>query len=450
MSDSLVRVSRRVEWGARWPTPRARRCHEGTSVRSRATLLLVTETTIRWAGSSARLGRPADSAGRRRRSRRADRSRRPRDNDRWRIAAPIRFPPEFQALFDSFFQSPFHLSSQGTCSLSVSRRYLAFDGIYRLFGLHSQTTRLADKRRRDRVRAQRVVTLSGAPHSMGLAPVRPQRTLLQTTPTGEKPPILILGSSRSPPLLLGESFGCSHLTWGRIRARPPGHGGNCRQGSFQSQGLGHDFEPRRAREGGATTVAAGRPLGQNSMVRGILQFTPSIAISPRSSSMREPRYPLSRVVRLPCSRSDRQGFFFAWHRSPPKVVVRGVRPDRRWPLTLSPPGAGSLTPGEGIRRALRLAAAAAAGHRGAARSLGRAASRESTMILPQVQWTSQRYRAANRQRRRRSNTSPTIQSVGATGGVYKGQGRSQRELMTRATRNSSLKTNNCNDLSPSR
>ena len=26
----------------------------------------------------------------------------------------------------------------------------------------------------------------------------------------------------------------------------------------------------------------------------------------------------------------------------------------------------------------------------------------------------------------------TIQSVGATGGVYKGQGRSQRELMTRA------------------
>lgn len=26
----------------------------------------------------------------------------------------------------------------------------------------------------------------------------------------------------------------------------------------------------------------------------------------------------------------------------------------------------------------------------------------------------------------------TIQSVGATGGVYKGQGRNQRELMTRA------------------
>ncbi|KAH0447721.1 hypothetical protein IEQ34_023449 [Dendrobium chrysotoxum] len=45
----------------------------------------------------------------------------------------------------------------------------------------------------------------------------------------------------------------------------------------------------------------------------------------------------------------------------------------------------------------------------------------------------------------------TIQSVGATGGVYKGQGRSQRELMTRALLGiPRLKTNNCNDLSPSR
>ncbi|KAI3486393.1 hypothetical protein L1887_50116 [Cichorium endivia] len=35
---------------------------------------------------------------------------------------------------------------------------------------------------------------------------------------------------------------------------------------------------------------------KNSMVHGILQFTPSIAILLRSSSMREPRYPLPRVV----------------------------------------------------------------------------------------------------------------------------------------------------------
>ncbi|KAH0447646.1 hypothetical protein IEQ34_023518 [Dendrobium chrysotoxum] len=41
-------------------------------------------------------------------------------------------------------------------------------------------------------------------------------------------------------------------------------------------------------------------------------------------------------------------------------------------------------------------------------------------------------RAANRPHHSDPNTSPTIQSVGATGVVYKGQGRSQRELMTRA------------------
>ncbi|KAG9444577.1 hypothetical protein H6P81_015917 [Aristolochia fimbriata] len=39
MSDSLVDVSRRVEWGARWPTPRARKFREGMSMRARATLL---------------------------------------------------------------------------------------------------------------------------------------------------------------------------------------------------------------------------------------------------------------------------------------------------------------------------------------------------------------------------------------------------------------------------
>ena len=39
------------------------------------------------------------------------------------------------------------------------------------------------------------------------------------------------------------------------------------------------------------------------------------------------------------------------------------------------------------------------------------------------------------------------QSVGATGGVYKGQGRNQHELMTRALpRNTSLKINSCNTL----
>ncbi|KAL5156340.1 hypothetical protein HKD37_U058892 [Glycine soja] len=46
--------------------------------------------------------------------------------------------------------------------------------------------------------------------------------------------------------------------------------------------------------------------------------------------------------------------------------------------------------------------------------------------------TSHNVWAANRLRRRIRTLHRTIQSVGATGGVYKGQGRSQRELMTRA------------------
>ncbi|KAI3672282.1 hypothetical protein L2E82_52876 [Cichorium intybus] len=52
-----------------------------------------------------------------------------------RIAGPHSLPSrQFQALFDSLFQSPFHLSLAGTCLLSVSRRYLALDGIYRPIG----------------------------------------------------------------------------------------------------------------------------------------------------------------------------------------------------------------------------------------------------------------------------------------------------------------------------
>ncbi|KAG9438353.1 hypothetical protein H6P81_021709 [Aristolochia fimbriata] len=58
--DSLVRVSRRVEWGARWPTPRAPGCHEGTPAEV-ATTLLGSQTTIRWRDHPPGLGRLADS-----------------------------------------------------------------------------------------------------------------------------------------------------------------------------------------------------------------------------------------------------------------------------------------------------------------------------------------------------------------------------------------------------
>ncbi|KAG9438631.1 hypothetical protein H6P81_021407 [Aristolochia fimbriata] len=275
---------------------------------------------------------------------------------------------------------------------------------------------------------------------MGLAPVRPQRTLLQTTLNGRKAADSHTGLfpfaaatrgilvSFSPPLIdMLKLSGCSHLTWGRIRARPPGHGGNCRAGVLSEPGPRHDFEPRRAREGGATTVGPGalgakcfsanlargartttsrrpddshdRPRwgqqgtgGENTPGgrpgRCTLDLVASGAtcaqrldgsrdsaihtkhrISPRSSSMRA-KISAAESFRLPCSRSDRQGFFSlgtdrpsgcSWC-SPPTVAGS---------LTLSPPGAGSLTLGGGDSTgAFATRRAAAAGHRGAARSLG--------------------------------------------------------------------------------
>jgi len=57
------------------------------------------------------------------------------------------------------------------------------------------------------------------------------------------------------------------------------------------------------------------------------------------------------------------------------------------------------------------------------------------LLLPlndKVQTSFSRPSAANRTEPAVPRLHRTIQSVGATGGVYKGQGRNQRELMTRA------------------
>ena len=57
------------------------------------------------------------------------------------------------------------------------------------------------------------------------------------------------------------------------------------------------------------------------------------------------------------------------------------------------------------------------------------------LLLPlndKVQTSFGRGRTANRAALPVPSLHRTIQSVGATGGVYKGQGRNQRELMTRA------------------
>ena len=96
--------------------------------------------------------------------------------------APIRFPPGNFKHSLTLFSKSFSSFPRGTCSLSVSRQYLALDGIYRPIGAAFPN---------NPTRRQRLVVRQGpgttglspslAPPSRGLGPGPPLRTLLQTT-----------------------------------------------------------------------------------------------------------------------------------------------------------------------------------------------------------------------------------------------------------------------------
>ncbi|KAI3494191.1 hypothetical protein L1887_41409 [Cichorium endivia] len=103
-------------------------------------------------------------------------------SDRDASPAPIRFPPDNFKHSLTLFSKSFSSFPRGTCLLSVSRRYLALDGIYRPIGAafpNNPTHR------------QLLVVRQGpgttglspslAPPSRGLGPGPPLRTLLQTT-----------------------------------------------------------------------------------------------------------------------------------------------------------------------------------------------------------------------------------------------------------------------------
>ncbi|KAK7325505.1 hypothetical protein VNO80_34425 [Phaseolus coccineus] len=100
------------------------------------------------------------------------------------IAGPHPLPSrQFQALFDSLSQSPFHLSLAVLVRYRSLRLYLALDGIYRPIGA-------AFPKQPDSPTAPRgatgsghngALTLSGAPLPGDLGPGPPLRTLLQTT-----------------------------------------------------------------------------------------------------------------------------------------------------------------------------------------------------------------------------------------------------------------------------
>ncbi|KAG6382928.1 hypothetical protein SASPL_157344 [Salvia splendens] len=128
-------------------------------------------------------------------------------SDRDTSPAPIRFPPDNFKHSLTLFSKSFSSFPRGTCSLSVSRPYLALDGIYRPIGAAFPN---------NPTRRQRLVMRQGpgttglspspAPLSRGLEPGPSLRTLLQTTIRTAWPPDSQVGlfPVRSP--LLRESL----------------------------------------------------------------------------------------------------------------------------------------------------------------------------------------------------------------------------------------------------
>ncbi|KAK8634900.1 hypothetical protein V6N13_022780 [Hibiscus sabdariffa] len=129
-------------------------------------------------------------------------------SDRGASPAPIRFPPDNIKHSLTLFSKSFSSFPRGTCSLSVSRPYLALDGIYR--PIRAAFPNNPTRRQRLVVRQGPDTTglsPSPAPLSRGLGPGPPLRTLLQTI---IRTPSLTdsqagLFPVRSP--LLRESFG---------------------------------------------------------------------------------------------------------------------------------------------------------------------------------------------------------------------------------------------------
>ncbi|WZY70967.1 hypothetical protein YC2023_003207 [Brassica napus] len=184
--------------------------------------------------------------------------------------APIRFPPDNFKHSLTLFSKSFSSLPRGTCSLSVSRPYLALDGIYRPIGAAFPN---------NPTRRQRLVVRQGpgttglspslAPLSRELGPGPSLRTLLQTTIRTPKTSDFQAGlfPVRSP--LLRESL---------LVSFPP----LIDMLKLSGRALGQ-------KAWGATCVQrldGSRDSAIHTKYRILL----------RSSSMREPRYPLPRVV----------------------------------------------------------------------------------------------------------------------------------------------------------
>ncbi|KAI7992488.1 Protein TAR1 [Camellia lanceoleosa] len=128
-------------------------------------------------------------------------------SDRGASPSPIRFPPDNFKHSLTLFSKSFSSFPRGTCLISVSRPYLALDGIYR--PIRAAFPNNPTRRQRLVVRQGPGTTglsPSPAPLSRGLGPGPPLRTLLQTTirTTGSLDFQAGCSPVRSP--LLGESL----------------------------------------------------------------------------------------------------------------------------------------------------------------------------------------------------------------------------------------------------
>ncbi|CAL8988961.1 unnamed protein product [Prunus brigantina] len=148
MSDSLVRVSRRAEWGAHEADAGSTRMprHAETAraaYHDRVDGVSAGISTARaLAAAAIRIGQRPEPIG----GPACDRS----TSDRGASPAPIRFPPDNFKHSLTLFSKSFSSFPRGTCLLSPWTEFTA------RLGLHSQTTRLADGASWcDGVRAQR-------------------------------------------------------------------------------------------------------------------------------------------------------------------------------------------------------------------------------------------------------------------------------------------------------
>ncbi|PHT25405.1 Protein TAR1 [Capsicum baccatum] len=185
MSYSLVRVSRRIEWGSHRPASGARRCPSTPEARAafhnrgddiprayrEPGLWLPPESTL----VHARVDRRTGSS--------------PFHIRPGRIAGPHRFPPDNFKHSLTLFSKSFLSFPRGTFSLTVCRPYLSLDGIHR--PIWAAFLNNPTRRQRLVVRSGLGTTgLSPSPvhPSRGLGPSPPLRTLLQTTIRTTEPP----------------------------------------------------------------------------------------------------------------------------------------------------------------------------------------------------------------------------------------------------------------------